>query len=407
MLASRNSRSRWGALALFSLAIVACGSEALDGDTPPFQIPGLGDASSPATARDAAAGDTGATSSLDSGAASSLDSGTAAETAVAVADTGAADTGADAGTMDGSASGDASVADAAADGATGDGASASDSATTSDATTADAGGDSGTQGAFPRASEGVNVARKGPYTFKTYTEGLSDRVYGSAIMYYPVEATPPYAAIAFTPGFTATKEDYSILGEIFASHGFAMLMTTPTSTLDYPPARGDDLAAAHAKIIAENTRAGGVLNGKIATDRICITGHSMGGGGTLWGATNLAGKIRCAMPLQPWEPGTRFASITAPILFIASEADDIAGVAQNATVHYGSIPNTVEKVYAEFKGADHYLTTNRGVMWEEQSTLMVAFYKLHLEDDRRYLDFIYGAKAPKAALSKLEFGKQP
>jgi hypothetical protein len=43
----------------------------------------------------------------------------------------------------------------------------------------------------PCGKEAVNVARKGPYDFKTYSEGLSDPVYASAIMYYPDGAEPP------------------------------------------------------------------------------------------------------------------------------------------------------------------------------------------------------------------------
>jgi hypothetical protein len=34
-------------------------------------------------------------------------------------------------------------------------------------------------------------------------------------------------------------------------------------------------------------------------------------------------------------------------------------------VHYDSIPSSVEKIFAEFKGADHYLSTNRTTMWDD------------------------------------------
>lgn len=272
----------------------------------------------------------------------------------------------------------------------------------SDATTkpADPGGD------FPRADE-VNVAAKGPYKFAKYTEGLSDPAYASSVMYYPEGATPPFAAIVFSPGFTATKESYTFLGEMLASHGFAVLLTTPTSTSDQPSARGKDLEAAVARIGKENERAGGPLEGKLAADRICITGHSMGGGGTLHGATALGDKIRCAVPLQPWQPGASFAKVTAPTLFIAAQSDTIAGVGSNAAPHYASIPDSVEKIYAEFKGADHFLSTNRGTKFDQQAHYMVAFYKLQLEDDDRYSDYLYGDKQLKDALSKYETSQSP
>jgi dienelactone hydrolase len=261
-------------------------------------------------------------------------------------------------------------------------------------------------GQFPRSAEAVNVASKGPYGFKSYSDGLSDPAFESAIMYYPDGAQPPYAAIVLSPGFLASKESYTKLGEIFASHGFAMMLTTPTDVLDFPPDRGKDLVAGVARIKLENERTASPLFGKLAPDRVCITGQSMGGGGTLHGASELGTKIRCVVPLQPWEPGTTFARITAPTLFIGAEADTVAGVAENASVHYASIPSSVEKIYAEFKGADHFLTTNAGTLWEEQSMVMVSFYKLKLEDDQRYAVYLYGGMEPKAALSKYEFSKR-
>lgn len=259
--------------------------------------------------------------------------------------------------------------------------------------------------AFPRSGE-PSVAVKGPYTFKTYTQGLQNRAYASSIMYYPEDADPPFAAIVFSPGFTATKESYTKLGEIFASHGFAMLLTTPTSTGDFPDARGADLQAAFAQIGIENTREGSPLKGKLLPDRVCVTGHSMGGGGTLHGATSLGSKIRCAVPLQPWQPGQSFSRIVAPTLFIAAQSDTIAGNAQNSSTHYASIPSSVEKVFAEFRGADHFFTTNRSIKWEDQAAMMVAFYKMKLEDDERYAPYVYGDKRPMSALSRFESSKK-
>ncbi|MDD9947319.1 MAG: hypothetical protein OXU20_40145 [Myxococcales bacterium] len=74
------------------------------------------------------------------------------------------------------------------------------------------------------------------------------------------------------------------LRPLLASHGFAILLTTPTGTLDQPPARGEDLQAAIEQVAQENSRAGHPLEGKLASDRVCATGHSMGGGLALWAA---------------------------------------------------------------------------------------------------------------------------
>jgi dienelactone hydrolase len=244
-------------------------------------------------------------------------------------------------------------------------------------------------GDFPK-NEPVNTDRKGPHAFMSYTMGLDNPTYASSVMYYPTDATPPFASAVFSPGFSATKENYqTFLGELLATHGIAMLLTTPTTTGDQPTQRGEDLVAAVAQIAKENEREGSPLKGKLAVDRVCVTGHSMGGGGTLWAATTLGSKIRCAMPLQPWQPGQSFDKIVAPTMFIAAQSDTIAGVASNAMVFYKSIPDSVEKYYVEFAGASHFLTTNDlGTAYDGQSKYMLAFYKIHLEDDMRYRDVL-------------------
>lgn len=246
-------------------------------------------------------------------------------------------------------------------------------------------------GGFPK-SEPVNTDQKGPHAFMSYTDGLDNPAYSSSVMYYPTDADPPFASAVFSPGFSATKENYmTFLGELLASHGIAMLLTTPTTTADLPTQRAIQLEAAVDQIKKENERDGSPLKGKLAPDRICVTGHSMGGGGTLWAATDLGNKIRCALPLQPWQPGQSFAMITAPTMFIAAQSDSIADVASNASLFYDSIPDSVTKYYVEFSGASHFLTTNDlGTAYDGQSKYMIAFYKVYLEDDMRYLDVLNG-----------------
>jgi hypothetical protein len=246
-------------------------------------------------------------------------------------------------------------------------------------------------GGFPK-TDAVNTDRMGPHQFMKYTDGLKSSVYSSAIVYYPTDAEPPFASMVFSPGFTATKEDYeNFLGPLMASHGLVIMLTSPTSTSDQPPARADDLEDALKQIAAENEREGSPLKGKLATDRQAITGQSMGGGGTCIAANRLANKIRCAMPFEPWEPGMTFPKIQAPVMFIAAQSDTIAGVAQNALPFYMSVPDTVKKYYVEFAGASHYLTTgDQGTNYEVQSKYMIAFFKVYLEDDMRYMDVLNG-----------------
>lgn len=252
-------------------------------------------------------------------------------------------------------------------------------------------------------NEEINVKSKGPYKVAMYEEGLVASEYSAAIMYYPEDATPPFAAVALSPGFTAYGTDYEFVGDMLASHGIAALLTTPTTTADQPPQRGEDLVAAVKHIQEENTREGSPLKGKIATDRIGITGHSMGGGGSLFGANALGTKIRCVVPLQPWQPGGSFPMVMAPTMIIGAASDTIAAVAANAQGHYASIPDSVEKFLVVFEG-DHYLSTDRtsGIpqsemamaneKYDPQAAYMIPFYKIFLEDDERYKPYLYGSE---------------
>lgn len=255
-------------------------------------------------------------------------------------------------------------------------------------------------GGFPRSEE-VNIKAKGPYTVAKYEEGLDDPEYSASVMYYPTDAAPPFAAVALSPGFTASGTDYEFVGDMLASHGIAALLTTPTSTGSDPPAsRGVDLVAAVARIQQENDRAGSPLMGKIATDRICVTGHSMGGGGSLYAADELGDKIRCAVPLQPYQPGGSFRNIAAPTMIVGAASDAIASVAANASGHYASIPDSVPKFLIVFEG-DHYLSTDRtsGIdasmeamatpSFDLQAAYMIPFYKLYLESDERYRPYLF------------------
>ena len=246
---------------------------------------------------------------------------------------------------------------------------------------------------FPK-DEPVNTEQMGPHAFAKYDNtmdtGLNNPTYASSVVYYPTDATPPFAATVFSPGFTATKEDYEkFLGPMLASHGIVILLTSSTTTSDPPQARSDDLIAAIAQLGKENTREGGPLKGKLALDRVCVTGHSMGGGGTLWAASSLGDKIKCALPMQPWQPGNSFSKVTAPTMFIAAQNDNVAAVASNAALFYKSIPDTVPKYYVEFAGASHFLTSNDlGTAYDGQSRYMIAFYKTFAEGDMRYLDIL-------------------
>jgi hypothetical protein len=401
---TRSTLNSISGLAMIASSIVACSSDSGQQPLPGTQA-GTGAAGLAAPAAGApAAGTLGS-------------SGTTAPTATA-AGTGAPTTGA-AGRPTGAAGSQPSAAagaSAAGSGGMPEAGAAAAGAGAAGMAAAGSGGAPSGMGGFPRSDE-VNVKAKGPYMVKNYTDGLKASEYSSAVMYYPVDAQPPFAAVALAPGYTASGTDYEFVGDMLASHGIAALLTTPTDTnADQPPARGDDLVAAVKHIMDENTRMGSPLMGKIATDRICVTGQSMGGGGSLFAANKLGNMIRCVVPMEPWQPGGSFPMITAPTMIIGAASDTIAAVPSNGGAHYSSIPASTEKFLVVFEG-DHYLSTDRtsGIAqgmpavanekYDPQAAYMVPFYKLFLESDERYRPYLYGAMRSMESVTQYEHSK--
>jgi triacylglycerol lipase len=246
----------------------------------------------------------------------------------------------------------------------------------------------------------VNVAVVGPYTFATFTEGAKAPEYAQGLVYHPTNATPPFAAMALSPGLTANNTDYEVWGRVLASHGIVALLIQPTSTGDWNDARAVDLEAALGVIKQLNTS--GPLAGKIDTAHIGFMGQSMGGGGTLIASNKLGNQIQAAIPMQPYAPNVRFPNITVPTLIIAAERDTVAQVSSNAFVHYNSIPATTKKIYLEGAGKDHYFSTDRFENdFEINARYAVAFLKLYLEGDTRYETYLYGAEHEAYKTGKL------
>jgi hypothetical protein len=390
----RGRTSVLGLLLASAVAVVACGGDDNSGYTDPSLIPG-----------GTAGGATGAPAGTAGGATTG---------GAATGGTGGATTGGVGGPTGGVAglggtSGVGGVAGMGGVGATGGttGSTAGTGVTGATAGTMGAtggttgGGMPGGSGNFPRADEAVNVDMTGPYKTATYEMGLDDPAYQNGKIYYPTDAKPPFAAVSFALGFIENRSQLEWWGPVLASHGFVSFHNDPTTSLDVPGQRAEDLTAQVKKLIAENTRSGSPLMGKLDLTRLGLMGHSMGGGGTLIAGNTLKDMVAALVPLQPWSNPlidgatsiTSFPSITAPTLILGAENDAVASVADHAVPFYGTIKAT--KAYAEVKGADHMIGTTSGSVQVRtlQARLALAWLKIYLEDDKRYEDFIYGAKA--------------
>ncbi len=106
----------------------------------------------------------------------------------------------------------------------------------------------------------------------------------------PASADGPFPLVLFAHGFASYRNQSTFLTAHLASWGFVVaspdyLERGVAAQLGQPPAvvRGDvDLGRTTVDLLkAENDRAGGLLEGVVAAERIAITGHSAGGGSSI------------------------------------------------------------------------------------------------------------------------------
>jgi triacylglycerol lipase len=164
----------------------------------------------------------------------------------------------------------------------------------------------------------------------------------------------------------------------------AMTIGTNLPT-DAPDARKEALLDALETIKSENSRSGGPLSGKLATDYLATMGWSMGGGGTLLVA-NEHQDLKATISLCGWNPGYPYSKIKSPALMFASLGDPLAGGQSQG--FYRSIPDSTPKMLIELPGADHFVANNPNSTSGLIGRFGLAWMKVFLEGDERYRKFL-------------------
>ncbi|MCW8194117.1 hypothetical protein F6455_04880 [Proteobacteria bacterium 005FR1] len=237
------------------------------------------------------------------------------------------------------------------------------------------------------------LSGKGVYQVERYTDLPDVPEYAEATVWYPANKQQPFGAVAISPGYTETQDAISWWGPFLASHGYATLIFNTNGPKDFPDLRAKGLMAALDILTGENSRSGSPLEGKLATDKLAVMGHSMGGGAALIAAHGHSDKIRAAIPFTPWQPNADFSGVTIPTLIIAGEGDNIAKAAEHSRLHYDAIPETTIKGYLEFTGGNHFIGNNQRSNLEVHPQIgryALAWLKLYVDGDDRYRPFIYG-----------------
>lgn len=222
-----------------------------------------------------------------------------------------------------------------------------------------------------------SVRSTGPFSIssQTISGGLS---FGGATVYSP-NAPGRYAIVAFCPGFTATRSSIDAMARRLASHGFIVAAMDTRSTLDQPSSRATQLIAA-LNAVARITS--GPAAGKIDASRRIVTGHSMGGGGTLIAATNNPSALSAAIALAPWNTSTNFSANLVATAIIGGSSDTIAPVSAHSVPFYGSMTRN-EKLLCVISGAGHFFPQENPPN-QPASYLQISWAKRFGDSDLRY-----------------------
>ncbi|WP_026449751.1 T9SS type A sorting domain-containing protein [Aequorivita capsosiphonis] len=230
-----------------------------------------------------------------------------------------------------------------------------------------------------------SLTNPGPFDFATLTEadGLRNGPgYFGATVYYPTNATPPFASIAIVPGFTAPPSSVAEWGPFYASHGIATIIIGTNSIFDFPEARAYALIDALETMRQENARSTSPLENKLDVDKFAVSGWSMGGGGAQRAAV-LDNSIKGVVALCPWltNPSLDHAS---PVLIFSGQNDPTAPPAQHADIHYNVTPNTTDKLLFEVENGDHSVANTPNGGNGAVGKIALSWLKLYVDKNDCY-----------------------
>jgi predicted dienelactone hydrolase len=144
-----------------------------------------------------------------------------------------------------------------------------------------------------------------------------------------------FPVITFGHGFAMSWDAYTNIWQRYAAKGYILAFPRTESGLLPGPSHGDfgtDLRQVSEKMLALNSNASSIFNGKVA-QRALIMGHSMGGGATMLASannSNIVGIVGLAPAETDPEATLAAPNITVPDLIFSVTADSISNRPDNA-----------------------------------------------------------------------------
>ncbi|MFC0038101.1 dienelactone hydrolase family protein [Actinomadura rayongensis] len=227
-------------------------------------------------------------------------------------------------------------------------------------------------------------AALGPFSFSTVTVTAAQAggAFGGGTIYYPDDTSQgTFGGVAAVPGYQSAEKAVAWLGPRLASQGFVVITIATNNLTDQPTARGKQLLAALDYLTGQSPAA---VRQRLDPNRLAVTGHSMGGGGTLYAAWTRP-SLKAAIPLAPWHTIKNWSGISVPTLVQGGTQDTTAPVGTYAQPIYQSLTGARERAYAEIADAAHGTFVRENPLIGE---LEVAWLKRFVDDDTRYEQFL-------------------
>jgi predicted dienelactone hydrolase len=223
-------------------------------------------------------------------------------------------------------------------------------------------------------------ASSGPFSVSTTSVSSAVSGFGGGTIYYPTTTSEgTFGAVVIAPGYTASSTTYSGIARRVASHGFVTFAINTNSRYDFPPSRGTQILRALDYLTQSSS-----VRSRIDTSRLAVSGHSMGGGGTLE-AANSRSSLKAAVPLQPWHSDKTWPGVSVPTMIIGAESDSVAPVSSHSISFYNSIPSSTQKAYVELNNESHFAAGSNPA---DQGAAMVTWLKKWVDNDARYNQFL-------------------
>lgn len=237
------------------------------------------------------------------------------------------------------------------------------------------------------------ITNPGPYSVATMleTDGLRNGPnYSGATVYYPTNATPPFASIVIVPGFLSAQSSVQDWGPYYASHGIIAMTIGTNSGWDFPDDRANALLDAIETLKQENTRNASPLAGKIDTESFAVSGWSMGGGGSQIAAT-IDPSLKAVVALCPWLEAGENLNHDVPVLILSGQADPTAPPDSHANVHYDITPATTDKLKYEFANGNHSVANYPSSGNGDIGRIALSWLKTYLLQENCYCPLLLDA----------------